>query len=144
LPQLDPIRRNQSLAEAEETEADGETEGIEDKDNEEEEVTNLLLTTANTASISQPLNGSTTAEEEEAVVAPTPSVKRATALTPATAALTLATTAGVRLAAPLTRTSTTAGLRETRPGKWVPHSHFPGPRQYHQQQKQQLHCQCVE
>jgi hypothetical protein len=132
LPQLAPIRRNRSLAEAEETEADGETEEIVDKDkdieeeedNEEEEVTNLLRITANTASISQPLNGSSTAEEEEA--------------------LTLATTALVRLATPSTRTSTTAGLRETRPGKWIPHSHFPGRRQYHQPQQQQLHCQCVE
>jgi hypothetical protein len=113
---------------------------------DKEEVTSLLLTTANMASISQPLNGLTTAEEEEAeedAVAPMPSVMRGTALALATAALTLATTALVGLATPLTRTSTTAGLRETRPGKWVPHSHFPGRRQYHHHQ-QQLHCQCVE
>jgi hypothetical protein len=161
LPQLAPIRRNQSRAEAKETEGDGETKATKDmdkdkdKDNEEEEedneeeeeVTNLLLTTANTASISHPLSGSTTAEEEEAeedAVAPMPSVTRATTLTPATAALTLATTDLVRLATPLTRTSTTAGLRETRPGKWVPHSHFPGRRQHYQQQQQQLCCQHVE
>jgi hypothetical protein len=148
---LAPIQRSQNPAEAEEE--DGEAKATKDKDkdkdkdnkeeedNEEEEVTNLLVTTANTASISQPLSGSTTAEEEEAkedAVAPMPSVTRATALTPATAALTLATTAPVRLATPLTRTPTTAGLRETRPGKWVPHSHFPGQRQHYQQQQQQL------
>jgi hypothetical protein len=134
---------------------DWETEEIEDKDKdnkeednkEEEEVTNLLPTTANTAGISQPLNGSTTAKEEAAeedAVAPMPLVTRATALTPATVALTLATTALALLAILLTRTSTTAGLRETRPGKWVPHSHFPRRWQYHHQQQQQLHCQCVE
>jgi hypothetical protein len=75
LPQLAPIRRNQSRAEAEETEADGETKRTKDKDkdneeeeedNKEEEVTNLLLTTANTASVNQPLSGSTIAKEEEA------------------------------------------------------------------------------
>jgi hypothetical protein len=73
LPQLAPIRRNQSQAEAEDE--DGEAKATKDKDkdnkeeeedNEEEEVINLLLTTANMASISQPLSGSTTAEEEEA------------------------------------------------------------------------------
>jgi hypothetical protein len=154
LPQLALIRRNQSQAKDEDE--DGEAKATKDKDkdnkeeeedNEEEEVIKLLLTTANTASISQPPSGSTTAEEEEAkedAVAPMPSVTRATALTPATAALTLATTAPVRLATPLTRTPTTAGLRETRPGKWVPHSHFPGQRQHYQQQQQQLRCQRVE
>jgi hypothetical protein len=86
-----------------------------DKDNEEEEevnkeekVTNPLPTTANTAYIHHPLSGSTTVEEEVDATAPMPSVKRATAPTPNTA-LTLATLS--------TRTSTTEGLRETRPGK---------------------------
>jgi hypothetical protein len=116
LPQLAPIQRNQSQAEAEETGADGEPEEIEDKDNEEEEVINLLLTTAKTANISYPLSGSTTAEEEEAeedAVAPMPSVTRARALTPATADLTLATTALVRLATPLSRISIYFGTVRT-------------------------------
>jgi hypothetical protein len=88
----------------------------EEEDNEEEEVTNQLPTTANTDSISHPLSGSSTAEVEAAevdVVAPMPSVMRATALTPATPA-------PERWAIPSTRTSTTEGLRETRPGKWDP------------------------
>jgi hypothetical protein len=138
---LAPIQRSQNPAEAEEE--DGEAKATKDKDkdkdkdnkeeedNEEEEVTNLLVTTANTASISQPLSGSTTAEEEEAkedAVAPMPSIMRATALTPATTALTLATPAPAQWAIRSMRTSTMAGLRETRPGKWAPHSHFPGRR----------------
>jgi hypothetical protein len=111
----------------------------EEADNEEEEVTNLLQTMVNTANISHPLSGSTTAEKEAAevdAVAPMPSVKRATALTPATTALTLATPAPARWAIRSTRTLTTEGLRETRPGKWDPHSHFPG-RWLHYQQQQQ-------
>jgi hypothetical protein len=84
LPQLAPNRRNQSLKEAAEA---GETEEIEEtEDNEEEEeVTHLLPTTANTASILHALNGSKIVKEvaEEEAVAPTPSVSRATALTPA-------------------------------------------------------------
>jgi hypothetical protein len=116
-----------------------EEDNEEEEDNKEEEVTNLLLTTAKTASISQPLSSSTTAEEEEAeedAVAPMPLVMRATALTPATIALTLATPAPARWAIRSMRTSTTARLRETRPGKWAPHSHFPGRRQHYQQQQQ--------
>jgi hypothetical protein len=80
----------------------------EEEVNEEEEVTNLLPTTANTANINHPLSGSTTVEEEVDAAAPMPSVKRATAPTPNTA-LTLATRS--------MRTSTTERLRETRPGK---------------------------
>jgi hypothetical protein len=111
----------------------------EEEDNKEEEVTNLLPTTANTANISHPLSGLTTAEEEAAEVdagAPTPSAMRATALAPATTALTLATPATARWAIRSTRTSTTEGLRETRPGKWDPHLHFPGRWQNYQQQQQ--------
>jgi hypothetical protein len=111
----------------------------EEEDSEEEEVTNLLPATANTANISQPLSGSTTAEEEAAEVdaaAPMPLVMRATAQTLATPALTLATPAPARWAIRSTRTSTTEGLRETRPGKWDPHSHFPGRWQHYQQQQQ--------
>jgi hypothetical protein len=131
-----PTPRSQKQAEAEEKAKDKDKdkdkdneEKEEEADNKEEEVTNLLPTTANTANISHPLSGSTTAKEEAAeveAVAPMPSVMRATALTPATTALTLATPALARWAIRSTRTSTTEGLRETRPGKWDPHSHFPG------------------
>jgi hypothetical protein len=142
-----PTPRNQKQAEAEEKakakakdkDKDNEEEEEEEEDNEEEEVTNLLQTTANTANISQPLSGSTTAEEEAAEVdaaAPMPSVMRATAQTPATTALTLATPAQARWAIRSTRTLTTEGLRETRPGKRDPHSHFPGRWQHYQQQQQ--------
>jgi hypothetical protein len=144
---LAPTQRRRNPAEAEEE--DGEAKATKDKDkdkdnkeeedNEEEEVTNLLLTTANTASISQPLSGSTTAEEEEAeedAVEPMPSVMRAMTLTLATTALTLATPAPAQEAIRSIRTSTTAGLRESRPGKWAPHSHFPGQRQHQQKQQQ--------
>jgi hypothetical protein len=118
----------------------GQKDNEEEEDNEkEEEVINLLPTTANTSSISHPLSSLTTAEEEAAevdAVAPTPSAMRATALTPVTTVLTLATPAPARWAIRLMRTSTTAGLRETRPWKWAPHSHFPGRWQHHQQQQQ--------
>jgi hypothetical protein len=59
-------------------------------------------------------------------------------------ALTLATPAPARWAILSIRTSTTEGLGETRPGKWDPHSHFPGRWQHYQQQQQQLCCQHVE
>jgi hypothetical protein len=111
----------------------------EEEDSKEEEVTNLLPTTANMANISQPLSGSTTAEEEAAEVdaaAPKPSVMRDLAPTPAKTALTLATPAPARWAIRSTRTLTTEGLRETRPGKWDPHSHFPRRWQHYQQQQQ--------
>jgi hypothetical protein len=105
----------------------------EEEDNEEEEeVTNLLPTMANTANINHPLSGSTTVEEEVDSSAPMPSVKRATAPTPATA-LTLATPAPARWATRSMRTSTTEGLKETRPGKRDPHSHFHGRWQHYQQ-----------
>ncbi len=116
-----------------------DNENEEEEDSEEAEVTNLLPTTANTDNISHPLSGLTTAEEEAAevdAVAPTPSAMRATARTPATTVLTLATLAPERWAIRLTRTSTTSGVRETRPGKWAPHLHFPGRWQHHQQQQQ--------
>jgi nitric oxide reductase activation protein len=149
---LAPTPRSQKQAEAEEKakakakvkdkdkdkDKDNEEEE-EEEDNEEEEVTNLLPTTANTANISHPLSGSTTAKEEAAevdAVALTLLVMRATARTPATTALTLATPAPARWAIRSTRTSTTEGLRETRPGKWDPHSHFPGRWQHCQQQQQ--------
>jgi hypothetical protein len=90
------------------TDKDNEEEEEEEEVKQEEKVTNLLPTTANTAYIHHPLSGSTTVEEEVEATAPTPSVKRATAPTPNTA-LTLATRS--------MRTSTTEGLRETRAGK---------------------------
>jgi hypothetical protein len=151
---LAPIQRSPNQAKAEEE--DGEAKAIKDNDNdkdkekdkdneeeednkEEEEVINLLPTTTNSASISHPLSGLTTAEEEASemdAVAPTPSAMRATALAPATTVLTLASPALARWAIRLMRTSTMEGLRETRPGKWAPHSHFPGRWQHHQQQQQ--------
>jgi hypothetical protein len=152
--QLAPIQRSQNQDEAKEKDGeakakdkvkdkdndkDNKNEKEEEEDNEEEEVTNLLPTMANTANISHPLSGLTTVKEEAAevdAVAPTPSAMRATALTPATTTLILATPAPERWAIRLTRTSTTAGLRETRPGKWAPHSHFPGRWQHYQQQQQ--------
>jgi hypothetical protein len=157
------IPRNQKQVEAKERakekakDKDKDKTKDKDKDNdkeeeeevdseEEEEVTNLLPTTANTANINNPLSGSTTVEEKAAEVdpaAPMPSVKRATAPTPATA-LTLATPALARWAILSMRTSTTEGLRETRPGKWDPHSHVPGRWQHYQQHQQQFCCQRVE
>jgi hypothetical protein len=56
-----PTPRNQKQAEAEEKAKAKDKD--KDKDNKEEEVTNLLPTTANTANISHPLSGSITAEE---------------------------------------------------------------------------------
>jgi hypothetical protein len=105
------IQRSRNPAEAEVE--DGEAKAIKDKDKEkdneeeeednqeEEEVINLLPTTANTASISHPFSGLTTTEEEAAKVdgvGPTPLAMRATALTPATTVLTLATPAPSRWA----------------------------------------------
>jgi hypothetical protein len=147
-----PKSQNQAEAEDEVGEAKATKDKYKDneeeeEDNEEEEVTNLLLTTANTDTISQPLGGSTTAGEEEDkedAMAPMPSVMRAMALTLATTALTLATKAPARWATRLMRTSTTSGLRETRPGKWTPQSHFLGRRQHYQQQQQKLCCQHVK
>jgi hypothetical protein len=154
-----PIPRNQKQVEAEEKakakskdkvkeQGKGkDNENEEEEDSEEAEVTNLLPTTANTANISQPLSGSTTAEKEADEVdaaAPMPSVMRATASTPATTALTLATPAPAWWATRSLRTLTTEGLWETRPGKWDPHPHFPGRWQHYQQQQQQLYCQRVE
>jgi hypothetical protein len=150
-----PIPRNQKQVEAEEKakakakakdkvkvkdkdKGKGKDNKEEEEDSEKEEVTNLLPTTANTANISQPLSGSTTVEEEATEVdaaAPMPSVTRATAPAPATTALTLATPAPAWWAIRSTRTSTMEGHRETRPGKWDPHSHFPG-RWHHYQQQQ--------
>jgi hypothetical protein len=153
LPQLAPIRGNQNQSEAEGGESkatkdkDKDKDNEEEEDNKEEEDINLLLTMANTDSISLPLSGSTTDEKEEAeedAVETMPSVMSIEALTPAKAALTLATTAPVRFATPSTRNYSMAGLRETRPGKWAPHLHFPGRRQHYQQQQQQLCCLRVE